>query len=186
MSKRLDIHNVENSLISYTIENIKRLNAQLLDTDDYLSNKTLTTIKGVIENKFKRDFKLIKKELKIWNKRYKKDIKKGYINQNEAFDNFLISLGVDVEKYNDKEEYIIEVKRDLETETAPTNDEINEVEEQEEKPEENGDKAQETVEEVKPEEEQKPVSITEAENAITSLLANTQAGLRNDINDKEN
>ena len=179
MPKRLDIHNVENALISFTIENVKSLNAQLLDTDDYLSNKTLTTIKGVIESKFKRDFKLIKKELKIWNKRYKKDIKKGHINQNEAFDNFLISLGVDIEKYNDKEECVIEVKRDLETETAPTNDELNEVEEQEEKTEENDD-VEETVEE-----EQKPVSITEAESVVSSLLAKAQAGLRDNIINEE-
>lgn len=196
--KRLDIHNLEFALITFVIDNLKRLNEQLLDTDDYLSNRTTTTVKKVIEDKFKRDLKLVKRELKLWNRRHRKDIRKGYISADEEFDKFLSDLGVNVDEYyaevfnqagvvqenvvseevhseeiNEAMDALLGENRAENVEVEDNAQERTEPEEPEtpEEPEENGAVAPEVSEEDKPEEPAGPVSIDDAESLVSALLA---------------
>lgn len=100
MRRRLDIYFIENKLIAKALDEFYVLMAKTLDTDDFISKKVDTSIKEMIEAKFKSDLKAIKKEVKFYQKKRNKAIKKGEINYDAEFNNFLESIGVNFEEYS--------------------------------------------------------------------------------------
>lgn len=99
MRRRLDIYFIENKLIAKALDEFYALMAKTLDTDDFISKKVDTSIKEMVESKFKSDLKAIKKETKRYLKKRNKAIKRGEIDYDAEFNTFLERIGVDFEEY---------------------------------------------------------------------------------------